>query len=105
MFANDLNPDSIHYLKLNLRKNKTKGVRVFEMDARDFIVKLRSSSGERGEFEGKVDVHVDRGQDHVLMNYPMMGIEFLGRNFSFSSNRRLKMHAHLAMECRCIYTA
>lgn len=44
VFANDLNPECIHYLKLNAKINKVeKNVHCFNMDARDFVRYLISS--------------------------------------------------------------
>lgn len=41
VFANDLNPDSVHYLKVNAEMNKVEDeVCLFNMDARDFIFNL-----------------------------------------------------------------
>lgn len=41
VFANDLNPDSVKYLRLNSEINKVKdSVKVYNMDARDFMRKL-----------------------------------------------------------------
>lgn len=68
VYANDLNPDSVRYLKINAEINKVKDcVRAFNMDARKFVAKLMAVptceiksdvpallSSEKGTAQGKV---------------------------------------------------
>ena len=45
VYANDLNPDSVHYLKINAKINKIDGyVFAYNMDARKFISQLMEVS-------------------------------------------------------------
>lgn len=76
VFANDLNPSSIHYLKVNLATNHVENkVKVFQMDAREFLLHVRTGK-EIPEEEKKRE----QGRDHVVMNFPLQGVEFLGRS-------------------------
>lgn len=55
VFANDLNPDSVHYLKINAKVNKVdKYVRAYNMDAREFISQLMTAPD--GEINSESDV-------------------------------------------------
>lgn len=55
VFANDLNPDSVHYLKINAKVNKVdKYVRAYNMDAREFIRQLMTAPA--GEINSESDV-------------------------------------------------
>jgi len=64
VYANDLNPMSIHWLKVNIKHNKLGDrVRPFNIDARDFVRQLVA--------DGK---HFDK----VIMNLPVCGELFLG---------------------------
>ena len=64
VLANDLNPASYKYLKMNADANKVnKLVTPYNLDAREFIRNLLSNN-----------THFN----HVLMNLPASAIEFLG---------------------------
>lgn len=55
VFANDLNPDSVHYLKINAKVNKVDNyVRAYNMDAREFIRQLMTAPA--GEINSESDV-------------------------------------------------
>lgn len=55
VFANDLNPDSIRYLKINAKVNKVDGcVLAYNMDAREFISQLMAAPA--GEINSECDV-------------------------------------------------
>lgn len=58
VIAMDKNPDAIKYLRENVRLNKVKNVEIREGDARD-------------EIKGILDA------DHIIMNLPHSGLEFL----------------------------
>ncbi len=58
VIAIDKNPDAIHYLKENVKLNKVKNVEIREGDAREEIRGLS-------------------GADHIVMNLPHSGLEFL----------------------------
>lgn len=79
VYANDLNPECFHYLKLNSSLNKVDHlVNCYNMDAREFIRDLIKCSDE--------DIHFD----HVYMNLPVDALEFLDvfrGVFSLSKNR------------------
>ncbi|CAI9100280.1 OLC1v1037244C1 [Oldenlandia corymbosa var. corymbosa] len=52
VYANDLNPDSIRYLKINARGNKVDDlVHAYNMDARKFISQLMTGPSSNLEFE------------------------------------------------------
>lgn len=68
VYANDLNPRSVHYLKKNIQYNKVADkVHPFNMDAREFVRHLRAEQkiGSVPPFQ------------HVVMNLPAIAIEFL----------------------------
>jgi tRNA (guanine37-N1)-methyltransferase len=68
VYANDLNPRSIHYLNKNIQFNKVASkVHSFNMDAREFVRHLRSE-----QKTGAVPAF-----QHVGMNLPASAIEFL----------------------------
>ena len=84
MIANDLNPDSFKWLKVNCDKVKKKGHKVecHNMDARDFIkdrvkdelIKLWKSDLETEKKDKTVNVR----DIHITMNLPALAITFLG---------------------------
>ncbi|KAJ3675397.1 hypothetical protein LUZ60_004439 [Juncus effusus] len=54
--ANDLNPNSIEYLRVNLRVNKVEEfVKCYNLDAREFVKKIVKMEGENGEKESVTD--------------------------------------------------
>jgi tRNA (guanine37-N1)-methyltransferase len=68
VYANDLNPNSYKYLKVNAKRNKVDArVRDFNMDARDFYRRLRDM-----QRQGKAPY-----AHHVIMNLPAMSLTFL----------------------------
>jgi len=63
VLANDLNPESVKYLRINAKLNKVQThMECFNKDGRDFV---RDLLREKREFQ------------HVLMNLPAIAIEFL----------------------------
>ncbi len=62
VIAIDKNPDAIYYLKENVKLNKVKNVEIREGDARDIAKKIKMA-------------------DHVIMNLPHSGLEFLETAF------------------------
>lgn len=67
-YANDLNPECFKYLKVNIKKNKVeKKVFSFNMDGREFM---------RSIFH-KISQKEIKRVDHIYMNLPAIGIEFL----------------------------
>jgi len=84
VIANDLNPDSFKWLKVNCDKVKKKGHKVecHNMDARDFIkdrvkdelIKLWKSDLETEKKDKTVNVR----DIHITMNLPALAITFLG---------------------------
>jgi tRNA (guanine37-N1)-methyltransferase len=80
VFANDLNPNSFHFLKVNAEKNKVQ----------DRVV----SSNEDGLDFMKRMIHTEKVvPDHVIMNLPASSVEFLGeyddmRNFTMNSSSK-----------------
>lgn len=79
VYANDLNPASYKYLRMNSIKNKCKNLQCFNMDGRAFCHKLQD--------EG---IHFH----HVLMNLPATAPEFLDafRGFTGASSPRIHVH-------------
>ena len=73
VYANDLNPESFKYLKINCDLNKVgKNVCAYNMDARSFPKYL--FKGENGN--GKISPSKEH-QIHFIMNLPKTAIEFL----------------------------
>lgn len=68
VFANDLNPDSVHYLKINAERNKISNVvRAYNLDARKFISSLMvkpSSEDACLESERGVLKTSEKGETH-----------------------------------------
>ena len=62
VYANDLNPDSVKFLEMNLKNNKTKA-KLHNMDGRDFI---------RHNFD-----KLNSFCDHYIMNLPAIAYTFL----------------------------
>lgn len=81
--ANDLNPVSYKYLKINGTKNKCpeSRLKLYNMDARQFLRKL-DDEGIR--------------YDHVLMNLPAIAPEFLNvfRGWTGDYDQRPMIHVH-----------
>lgn len=69
VFANDLNPESIHWLNENMKVNKIneKNLQTYNLDAKEFIKKLSVE-----QLEGKVPPF-----NHVVMNLPALSIDLL----------------------------
>lgn len=72
VFANDLNPESYKWLKINAALNKLKdNFKAFNMDGRDFLRKVVRD-----------DILARRtrdfsGSEHIIMNLPASAVEFL----------------------------
>jgi len=80
VFANDLNPDSYKYLKLNAENNGCgNSLQAFNMDARDFVRMLQTK--------------VER-VDHVLMNLPASAPEFLDAFRGWQLPDLPRIHVH-----------
>ena len=79
VYANDLNPESVSWLRENRRLNKIdpNGLNVYNMDAREFFDTLtrECASSECVEKDG-VNYKVT-WVDHVVMNLPAIALEFL----------------------------
>mmetsp|Transcript_38788 Transcript_38788/g.51110 ORF Transcript_38788/g.51110 Transcript_38788/m.51110 type:complete len:442 (-) Transcript_38788:244-1569(-) len=76
VLANDLNPNSYHYLQENIRQNKvSKRVLTYNMDARDFIR----------------TIVFDQNVDHIIMNLPDSSIQFLDvfKEIKYSSQTQI----------------
>ncbi|KAK7265017.1 hypothetical protein RJT34_32633 [Clitoria ternatea] len=57
VYANDLNPDSIHYLRINAKINKVDDhIYAYNMDARKFIFQLMEAPNTEDTFEPKVPI-------------------------------------------------
>ena len=71
VYANDLNPESVHWLNINTCRNKLEGrVHIYNMDAREFVKRaIEDLTKSRKE---KV-AHFD----HFIMNLPASAHEFL----------------------------
>jgi len=70
VLANDLNPHCFHYLNINNKLNKIeKKIKSYNMDAREFLVRVAKNENELGlQF---------RHFDHIYMNLPADAVEFL----------------------------
>lgn len=94
VYANDLNPTSTHFLRINSRINKVQEkVHAFNMDARDFVrLLVRPNAERRTNARAHVEMHEDVVHlqtvlsqlpeggvsfDHVIMNLPASAVEFL----------------------------
>ena len=82
VFANDLNPDCYKYLNDNIKYNKIKKdlIKTYNMDAREFIKifiekskKIINDDEDNLDNNFPYDIHID----HIYMNLPKDGIEFL----------------------------
>ena len=71
VYANDLNPDSVRFLKENITLNKVQDyVFPYNMDARSFLS------------VGLYDLQKKTGKnhfDHYIMNLPATAVDFLGK--------------------------
>lgn len=75
VYANDLNPHSYESLQSNFKLNKIKANYVsFNLDARDFIRTII-----KDDFVKRMNEHSEeeRVQTHIVMNLPVLAIEFL----------------------------
>lgn len=58
VYANDLNPDSVHYLKINAKVNKVEDrVYAYNMDARKFVSQLMAAPLPENDSESKVSTN------------------------------------------------
>jgi len=86
IFANDWNPEAIHALKLNAKRNHVRLAKVECRDAYDFLMdlglhyhKITSRGGKEGD-----KIQQENGcfglklPDHVILNYPLEAPRFLG---------------------------
>ncbi|CAH9102003.1 unnamed protein product [Cuscuta epithymum] len=65
VYANDLNPDSVYYLKLNADLNKVKDlVFAYNMDAREFLSQLMAVPSGQGNLESGVPPELSRTCNH-----------------------------------------
>ena len=62
VYANDLNPDSTKYMKMNAEKNKV-NIEIETMDVREYMKKI------------VLEKHIQ--PDYILMNLPATAVEFL----------------------------
>ncbi|KAK3041636.1 hypothetical protein RJ639_001446 [Escallonia herrerae] len=109
VYSNDLNPDSVRYLKVNAEINKVNDhIRAYNMDARKFISVLMAvptcppngmlkSEDQNLTADGKANRGTNkrmRGSavfntqpwehvDHVIMNLPASALKFLGKCDTF----------------------
>jgi len=79
VYANDLNPKSFQYLKINAQANKCKKLLCYNQDARVFLHQLQK------------DVEVI---DHVIMNLPASAPEFLDAFRGWSLSKLPTIHVH-----------
>ncbi|PJF16451.1 tRNA (guanine(37)-N1)-methyltransferase [Paramicrosporidium saccamoebae] len=83
VYANDLNPESIHWLQINVGRNKLiQKVNVYNMDAREFVSKAITdlqNMDKTNDLDGKVNnTNKTNAQfDHFVMNLPASAHEFL----------------------------
>ncbi|KFP89115.1 tRNA (guanine(37)-N1)-methyltransferase, partial [Acanthisitta chloris] len=76
VFANDLNPESYHWLLHNCKLNKVENkVKAFNMDGRDF---LRGPVREELSKELPPWKEGQKTAVHIVMNLPALAVEFLG---------------------------
>ncbi|KAK0409871.1 hypothetical protein QR680_004808 [Steinernema hermaphroditum] len=74
VLANDLNPESVKYLKENVELNKAPAISVFNKDAMDFI---REEVAEDLTKEFALPFEERASEAHVLMNLPALAVTFL----------------------------
>ncbi|VFQ67632.1 unnamed protein product [Cuscuta campestris] len=69
VYANDLNPDSVYYLKLNSEINKVKDlVFAYNMDAREFVSLLMAAPSSEGNLESDVLLQPSTTSDRIAAN-------------------------------------
>lgn len=70
VYANDLNPDSFHWLNFNSKLNKVQNCNFhsFNKDGGDFI---------KNEVKNTLPLYLGKKNIFIIMNLPAMGIEFL----------------------------
>jgi tRNA (guanine37-N1)-methyltransferase len=79
VYANDLNPTSYKYLKINSQHNKCRNLHCYNMDARAFLRHLQDK---------QIEFH------HVIMNLPATASEFLDAFRGFTNTILPTIHVH-----------
>lgn len=82
LFANDLNPESFRYLKINAADNKCENLSCFNKDARSFLQEIQNDSPQIEQV------------DHVIMNLPASAPEFLDAFRGWKLSKRPLVHVH-----------
>lgn len=73
VLANDLNPESVRWLRRNVKLNKIEKLEIFNKDGKDFILKDVKDHLLQIELRNKVDTF----KVHIVMNLPGLALEFL----------------------------
>lgn len=79
-FANDLNPESVKWLEINMKRNKVPEgkYRIFNKDAKDFIVQdIRPRLIKTYQTWAQEEPLAIRQKIHILMNLPALAPTFL----------------------------
>jgi tRNA (guanine37-N1)-methyltransferase len=79
--ANDLNPSSYHYLKVNMVNNKCSQLTPYQMDGRAFVHYLQDEAT-------KIDFH------HAIMNLPATAPAFLNAFRGYTNPTLPQIHVH-----------
>lgn len=89
VYANDLNPESFKYLKINSKLNKCNLKKLFcyNLDARMFLMKLQDDMLLQNDAK---NVNID----HVLMNLPASAPEFLDSFRGWKLDKLPRIHVY-----------
>ncbi|TKR61566.1 hypothetical protein L596_028660 [Steinernema carpocapsae] len=93
VFANDLNPESVKYLKENAELNKAPAISIFNKDACEFI---HQEVAEDLTKEFAVPFEERANEAHVLMNLPALAVTFLP---SFKGFLKVKPEFPIIVHC------
>lgn len=88
VYANDLNPESFRYLKINAADNKCENLTCFNKDARSFLQDIQNSEGQNNDSQQIETV------DHVIMNLPASAPEFLDAFRGWKLKQCPLVHVH-----------
>ncbi|XP_063987736.1 tRNA (guanine(37)-N1)-methyltransferase [Diachasmimorpha longicaudata] len=89
VLANDLNPESYKWLKVNAQDNKVQGLSAFNKDGRDFLredVKRHLLDRRRNNLYRPV---------HIAMNLPALAVEFLDVFRNWANDEEIKLIVRL----------
>lgn len=81
IYANDLNPESVKWLRINMKRNKVNDdfYQVYNLDAKDFILNCMKDCliREYMRVYQETDLMLDNPKVHIVMNLPALAPTFL----------------------------